>query len=489
VSDLLVGDVFRNAAVAVADRLAVAVGDDHLTFGEVDRQANAVANHLRGLGVEHRDRVVVWADTEIDVVPSFAALAKLGAVFTPISPLLAEGEALALLKVARARLLVVDEPRADLAATLSAKVGLPVVALRDLGTGQPDSDIEAPTLDEADPHVVFFTSGSTGRPKGVVLSHRTNMLRTHPGATLEPRGVLVCPYPLFHMGAWTLALQQWQARDAAVFVKPVASEICDAVDRHRAARLNCIPGVWQRILDHLASHDEEPNERRYVRFADTGTSATPREFLETIAARFPAAHVRVFYGSTEAGGVAMLEHADIPRKPGSCGTPAVFSEVRLDADGQLLVRNPFLFDGYLNDPGATAEVLVDGWYATGDVASIDGDGYLSIIGRVRDVIRSGGESVAPTEVEIALGTHPAIADVAVVGLPDVQWGEVVCAAVVPVDRQSPPSLEDLRAHCEHTLTPFKRPRRLVVVESIPRTASTNQIQRPLLIERILLTEV
>jgi fatty-acyl-CoA synthase len=148
------------------------------------------------------------------------------------------------------------------------------------------------------------------------------------------------------------------------------------------------------------------------------------------------------------------------------------------------VRGPLLFDGYLDDPEATAAALEDGWYRTGDVVDVDDEGYLSIVGRARDVIRTGGETVAPPEVESVLGQHPGVADVAVIGLPDQQWGEVVCAVIVAEAGQPVPSLDELRAFCESRLARFKQPRRVAVVDSIPRTPATQQVQRRLLVDRL-----
>jgi acyl-CoA synthetase (AMP-forming)/AMP-acid ligase II len=292
---------------------------------------------------------------------------------------------------------------------------------------------------------------------------------------------MVCPYPLFHMGAWTIALQQWQARDAVVFVSSAtAQEIGAAVQRHRATRLNAIPAVWRRLLDAHAR--PEASDLSSLRFADTGTSATPPELLRAIADALPAAQVRVFYGSTEAGGVTVLEHGDRERKPGSCGVPGPLVTLRTDEGGQLLVRGPLLFDGYLDDPAATDAALIDGWYATGDLADVDEDGFVTIIGRVGEVIRTGGEAVAPSELEGVLAGHPNVADVAVVGLPDDQWGQLVCAVVVPMSEGPPPELAELRDLCAGVLASYKHPRRMILVEQIPRTPATGQVQRRLLLE-------
>lgn len=485
-TDLLIGDVFRNAARAVPDRVAAAMGDASLTFAEIDAASNQVARAVTKLGVGLGDRVVVWAATSLDTIPLFAALAKTGAVFAPMNPALSVDEAVTTATAARPALLVSDAGRADAAAKVAAALGVRAVTLSDLATAaaaEDEAEVNVGGLSELDPHVVFFTSGSTGTPKGVVLSHRVNYLRTHPGALIQPRGAMVCPFPLFHMAGWTMALQQWHGRDRIVFLESAdAVSICDAVERHRATRLYGIPAVWRRVLDHLASPAGASRDMSTLRFADTGTSATPPELLTALERAFPTAIIRVFYGSTEAGGVATLDHTDMHRKPGSCGVPALATETRIDETGELWARGPLLFDGYFDDPAATAEVLVDGWYRTGDLAVADDDGFLTIVGRARDVIRTGGEGVAPAEVEAVLATHPEVADVAVIGVPDPEWGEVVCAVVVAAGAHAP-TLEDLRAHCEGTLVSPKHPRRLEVVDEIPRTSPTNQVQRRLLIER------
>jgi acyl-CoA synthetase (AMP-forming)/AMP-acid ligase II len=141
-------------------------------------------------------------------------------------------------------------------------------------------------------------------------------------------------------------------------------------------------------------------------------------------------------------------------------------------------------DGYFDDPDATAEALVDGWYHTGDLGALDDDGYMAIVGRARDVIRTGGETVAPPEVEAALGEHPDVAEVAVVGVPDAEWGEVVTAVIVTRPGASPVTVETLRTFCADRLAGFKQPRRVEVVDALPRTAATGQIQRTLIVEQL-----
>jgi acyl-CoA synthetase (AMP-forming)/AMP-acid ligase II len=484
---LVIGDIFRSGARAVPGRTAAALGDRSLTFAEVDELANRTAHALAARGVQGGHRVATWAGTSLEAVPAFAALAKLGAVFAPLNGLWGAAELTDVVRRLRPDLLLVDDDHAGLATAIAgtSEFELEVLSFASLGVEASSFGDEDPhvIVAEDDPHVVFFTSGSSGPPKGAVLSHRVNVLRSISPALLEPRGPMVCPYPLFHMGAWTIALQQWQGRDAVVFVTAATvAEIGSAIERHRATRLNAVPAVWRRLLDAVAG--PEPPDLSSLRFADTGTSTTPPELLHSIASALPDAQVRVFYGSTEAGSVTQLEHSDTERKPGSCGVPGPFTTIRTDDEGQLFVKGPLLFDGYLDDPESTHAALVDGWYASGDLADVDDEGYVSIVGRLGEVIRTGGEAVAPAEVETVLAGHPRVADLAVVGLPDAQWGQLVCAVVVPAAGGPPPELHELRAACAGRLASYKHPRRLVLVEEIPRTAATRQVQRRLLLEQL-----
>jgi acyl-CoA synthetase (AMP-forming)/AMP-acid ligase II len=238
--------------------------------------------------------------------------------------------------------------------------------------------------------------------------------------------------------------------------------------RHVAARLAEDAIVEQNARHRLAArrgvdHLLEPLVH-HVRELDTGTSATPIELIRALKHRFPWTRTRVYYGSTEAGSATTLPDADVLQKPGSVGLASPGVELRLGEAGEICVRSPFLMDGYFDDPEATAEALRDGWYHTGDLGVLDAEGYLSIVGRRKDVIRTGGESVTPAEVEAALVGAPGVAELAVVGIPDAQWGEVVCAVVVPAP-DAVLTLDALRAHCEGQRAGFKRPRRLELVNA------------------------
>jgi fatty-acyl-CoA synthase len=214
--------------------------------------------------------------------------------------------------------------------------------------------------------------------------------------------------------------------------------------------------------------------------ADSGTSATTASLLEDLRQAFPWTTTTISYGSTEAGLVTRMGPRDVLRKPGSVGPPAPTVYVRID-DGELAVRSGHLMSGYFRNPEATAAALRDGWFYTGELAEQDDEGFLSIVGRTREMIRTGGEWVAPAEVDAVLASHPAVADVAVAGVPDEHWGEIVTAFVVARPGLSV-DLDDIRRHCENRLTSYKHPRALLVLDSLPRTKTTGQVQRRALTE-------
>lgn len=509
---LLIGDLLADAAALRPGGVAATLGERDVTFGRLDRDANRTAHALAGLGVRTGDVVAWWAGPALRTLDGFAAAARLGAPFASLNPGFSPEEVRAALEYLRPRLLVADADRAEVAEQLCADtdVQLAVSAGDDAGGdfaggavaggAVPGEHLDELTesagaaspvrpLDDGDPHIVYLTSGTTGRPKGVVVSHRASWMRAFPGNStfatgLRGDGGILASFGLFHYGGWHFVLEAWHHRCPIHLVPRFdGPTLVATVARRRPTALYCIPALWARILEADAPADALAS----VRHADTGTSATPIELLLRLRERMPDATTSVLYGSSEGGHHTTLASHDIAKKPGSVGRVAPPGLLRIGDDGEILYRSPTVMSGYWDRPAETAAALAGGWYHTGDLGTLDDEGYLTITGRLREVIRTAGETVAPAEVEAAVALIPGVADAAVIGLPDPRWGEVVCAAVVLAPGAPAIDVEAVRVHLgggANRLAAHKHPRRLVVVDRIPRTAATRQVQRALLREQL-----
>lgn len=474
---LLVGDLLADAAAVNPTGPAATLDDETVTYRELDQRADRYAAALSRRGLMPGDRVVWWNGPDLRSLAGFGGIARQGLVFCPLNPALGRVEAAPVLDYLRAALVVAGPDQRDVAEAAGVA---PVVAVDDLEVeGDP---VPSVPVAGTHPHIIYLTSGTTGRPKGVVVSHRASWLRSFPGgstfaAGLRGDGGILPSFPLFHYGGWHYVLEAWHHRCAFHMCRRFdGPSLVRIASERRPTAMYCIPAVWTRVLE------ESPGGRglESVRHADTGTSAAPPELIERIRTAMPAATTSILYGSSEAGHHTTLHDREIRDRPGSVGRVAPPGVIGLSGDGEILYRGPTLMDGYFDRPEETAAVMRDGWYHTGDLGAIDDDGYLYITGRAREVIRTGGETVAPVEVEQALAGLPGVADLAVIGVPDGSWGEIVCAVVVTAKGSDPPGLEDIRAHLGSRLASYKRPRRVATVERIPRTPATGQVQRTLL---------
>ena len=492
---LIVNDVLTCAASTAPRRLAVTLGDEAMTFGQVESLANQFSHALLALGARPGERVAWWSETTLTGVGLFFASSRIGTAFVPLNPASSDDEVTAVLGYLRPQFLIVDPAHAARAEHLvrghdtclvtvgGGRAVLPGVDLSARAAEASPAAPDAPLPEEGAISTIFLTSGSTGRPKGVMVSQRATWLRTHAGAaahsTTGGAGELVS-FPLFHMAGWNFSLMAWSAGHAAHLVhRADAEELLGAVERWSPSTLYCIPAVWRRILD-----SDRAVDTRSVEWALTGTSQVTPELLEGIKRKFPAARTTVNYGSTETARAVALRDPDLFTHPGSVGHPIPGVRAKVADDGELLIASDRLMSGYFDLPAETDEAIRDGWYHTGDLAEQDDEGYLTIVGRKKEVIRTGGETVAPVEVEAALAGYPGLADLAVVGVPDAQWGEVVCAVVVLAEGAVLPGPTDLRAYLGDRLAPHKHPRRVVGVDMLPRTSATGQVQRARLVQQL-----
>jgi acyl-CoA synthetase (AMP-forming)/AMP-acid ligase II len=464
-TELLLHDMVRATAGRTPHRVAVSYRDGLRTYGDLIERIEQLTAVLAARGIGHGARVIWWGDTHLDAGTLYYALAHLGAVFVPLNPRFSAEEFRTVADIADPDLVVADEHH------------LGDVTLEQLLAQRSPSTVELPRVHELDPDVIFFTSGTTGLPKGCVLSHRSNCMRTY--TATRSVGSIMTMFPQFHWGGWSFCHGAWYlGQEYALVDGGNTGEVLETMARRQVASFYGIPAIWRRILEA----DRSGYDLSALREANTGTSSTPPELLAAIADAFPATSSWIGYGATEAGGLCQLPPQDIFRKPGSVGLPSPGMQVRLE-DGELWVKSAQAFLGYFRNPEATAAAVVDGWYRTGDLVERDDEGYMWVVGRVKDIIRTGGESVAPAEVDVVVQRHPSVADAAVAGVPDDDWGEVVTAFVV-LRPGTTLELAQLRQHCGGSLAAYKHPRQLVLVDEIPRTGPTGQVQRRRLVDMV-----
>jgi acyl-CoA synthetase (AMP-forming)/AMP-acid ligase II len=460
---LLLDDILRTTAGRTPDRPALSLRGEIRTFAETEARRRHLAAVLQRRGIGPGARVTFWSDVNLDAPALYYALASIGAVFVPLNPRFNKDEAGAMEDLIEPHLRITDgnhEGDVELDALLAERT---------------PSTFELPAVAETDPEVIYCTSGTTGTPKGVLLSHRAERLRL--GNTARGPGAELTMVPMFHWGGWATLHGTWyMGNELVLFESAEADVLLRTIVERQVRSFYAIPAVWRRILaEDLSRYDLSS-----LTEANTGTSATPLSLLQAIHAALPHTVSHVRYGATEVGGLANLAADQLERKPGSVGLPSPGVHVKF-VEGELWARSPQMSLGYWRNPEANAAAFVDGWYRTGDLVERDDEGYLYVVGRVKDLIRTGGEFVAPPEVDNVLLEHPSVADGAVAGLPHPDWGEIVAAFVV-LRPGTELNMEELRQHCMDRLASFKHPRRLYLVEAIPRTGPTGQVQRRRLVE-------
>lgn len=485
-----IGHMLERAVRAVPRQRAFTLGDEERSYLEANTRANRMANVLLDLGLERGDRLMFWSPMSLWAMDVFFAAQKIGVAFVPFKDVFSVQEALPLVRYIRPKLLVAHGALLEQARGLAKAAGVCLATLEsdgpeDLGTAFASAGDSPPPVevDEEDIHAIFLTSGSTGQPKGVMVSHRASWHRSHMGgASASSCGGAsdLNMFPLFHWAGWHFTLQPLaHLRTMHLTHKADAVTLIGLIDRWTPGYMYGLPAIWERILDC-----DQPHETACLTHIMTGTYRFEPELIDRLRERFPNARINSGWGATELGTGLMIGDADIARKPYSVGLPSPGVELRV-VDGELQGRTDQMMSGYFDLPEETAAAIVDGWYVTGDLGEQDEDGFYTITGRRKEVIRSGGETIAPPEVEAAIVSHPAVLEAAVVGLPDTTWGEIVCAALHIRPGHQMPTAGELRRHLAPLLAPFKHPRLVVPTDALPRTAATGQIQRSAIRDRII----
>jgi fatty-acyl-CoA synthase len=456
-----IGRWIRDRARTTPRRVAI----DHLgrevTYAELNDLSERFAASFLARGLERGDRVATLTGNSPEHVAVFFACAKAGLMLVPLSWRLAAPELAYQLADAEPALFLVEDEHAAL-----AKVGgHPFERLEPVGGAKQPVDVQ---VEDTDPLLLVYTSGTTGRPKGALLTH-ANCFWTNLSFDLATGvagdDVVLQILPQFHCGGWNVqALLGWWKGARVVLERSFDAARCLAlIEQKRVTTMMGVPANYLFLSQEpgFASADLSSLRRAVV-----GGAPMPEILLGVWHGR--GVDIVQGYGLTEAApNVLCLPPEDAARKAGWAGKPYPHVDVRLSANGELQVRGPNVFAGYWRNPEATAEVLADGWLRTGDIAERDDEGFYRIEGRLKDMYISGGENVYPAEVESVLYEHDAIADAAVVGVPDERWGEVGVAFVVAAGSISEVEVIDF---VRGRLARFKAPKAVHFVDALPRSA-------------------
>ncbi|HUI28237.1 MAG TPA: long-chain-fatty-acid--CoA ligase [Candidatus Kryptonia bacterium] len=506
---LLLGDILRRHAAVRGDKTAYVVGDDRVTYRAFHTRSNQLARALQRLGVRRGDRVAVMANNRVEYPLIYFAAVKLGAIVVPINARFTAAEVGNIVNHSEAETFFVASEFASLATELRAASGLPSVrrfisvdpveaanewSLGRLADAESGAEVGA-DIDENDTHAMLYTSGTTGSPKGTMLSQRCYYLQagsSHLQLGFTEDDIGLSMFPMFHMGGWALPLGFWHTGATAVIMpKADPRAILAAIEREHATYLYAVPTVFKSLL---VLPDFDRFDLRSLRLLGSGTAAMTAAEVRQFMDRFGCRDMVILYGSTEAGPVSVVRPRDVARKPETVGRPYLNVEVRLvdeaghevacGAVGEIAVRSEFIMQGYWRNPEETARTIRDGWVLTGDLGVFDDEGFLSIVGRRKEIIRSGGESIFPVEIERVLLTHPAIREASVIGIPDPHWGEAVVAAIVLREGAALADgevTEYVRTH----LASYKKPRHVCFFDHLPRTAASQQVNKAQLRELVL----
>lgn len=485
-------------AIALIDTLDDE-GDRSISYREWNASANRTAHFLAGLGVQKGDRVAVLAKNSTAYLDIWFALGKLGAILQNLNWRLTSAELQTLLEDAAPTVLIYGKEFEEAVTSLLSHSSFlkAVVALEGenhIPFSQRESLPDSFTATEVgldDPWVICYTGGTTGTPKGAVLTHGNifwNSVNTVMSWGLTGSDVTILNSPLFHTGGLNVftAPLVHVGGTSIICREFSADEFYALYQRYPVTVYFAVPTVFIALQQHAEWERTRFDEMKLV---ISGGAPCPLPIFEKFWAK--GVDFKTGYGLTEAGpNTFWLPKALVRSKPGAVGYPLFHVDVKVvdragttcEAGqlGELLIRGPHVCAGYWNNSAATAAAIQDGWLHTGDLAVMDSDGVYSIVGRSKEMIISGGENIYPAEIESVLAGHPAVSEVAVIGIPDEKWGEVGCACIVPLGDS--PAESDLLTFAASRLARYKLPRRIVIVSELPKTGA-GKIDKKVLQER------
>lgn len=481
---------------------AVIFNDRVVNYTEYACRVGKLTAGLKKLGISPGDFVALILPNHIEFNISYFAIVTAGAVVVPVNPLYKGPEVSHILGDCKAVAVITVPPFAPLVKSLLPELpSLRHIIVMGGGEQEPGMvnyqdlfdnpvDLSRPPVNEYDLAACMYTSGTTGRPKGAMLTHKNLVFDSHAVTSyigIEHTERFMGVLPFFHAFAATVCILATACTGSSVVIleRFLPQQAVKAIDDHRVTVFPAVPSMYAAIL--AATKDLPPGALSSLRMFVSGGAAMPLELMRMLEKRFGVVVIEG-NGPTEASPISYVNPLHGRRKPGSVGPPLPGVEVRIVDEndhevprgtiGEILIRGDNVMKGYLNQPVATEEALRGGWLHTGDMGTMDGDGYVFIVDRKKDMIIVGGFNVYPREVEEVLCTHPKVMEAAVIGVPDELRGEVPRAVIVLMPGETATAREIIK-YCQERLANFKCPRQVQFIESLPKMANGKVLKRAL----------
>jgi len=488
--------ILMNSAGSYPDRTAVRLDERALSYRDLDELSARVASWLAGRGITPGDRVGLMAPNTLEFVELYYGILRAGAVVVPMNPLFKSREVSYHLSDSGAALAFAWHGVADQAAEGARSAGTDLVIIEPSGLAETlaRSDPVPAVADRApsDTAVILYTSGTTGQPKGAELTHANLISNIEVTRTtllgLRPADVMLGALPLFHSFGQTVVMGCAIATGGCLTLLPRFDPVraLEIIKRDQVTVLAGVPTMYTAIL-HSAGGSA--GDVASLRLCVSGGAAMPVELMRAFEKQFDCM-ILEGYGLSETSPVASFNHPDRDRKPGTIGQAIAGVEMRIQNDdgdplpsgeiGEIAIRGDNVMKGYWRRPRDTEEAMEGGWFRTGDLGRVDAEGYFSIVDRKKDMIIRGGLNVYPREVEEVLYEHPAVAEAAVIGVPDQLLGEEV-AAVVTLKPGASADPDQLREHVKRQLAAYKYPRHVWIVDALPYGGSGKILKRAIVI--------
>jgi len=502
-----VGDLLHRTARRYPDKLAVVAGDRRVTYAEFDAAVNRAAHALAQRGLDKGDRLAVLSHNCWQYAVAVFATAKLGVLLVPINFMLTAAEIGYILRHSGASGIIAEDALAGTAdeALAAAEISngvrgwiplsgaAPAPGWEDVDPWWQHGSTAAPevTVADDDPLRLMYTSGTESHPKGALLSSRSliaQYVTCIVDGGMSADDIEVHALPMYHCAQLDVcfSVDVYLGATSIILPAPEPAALLATIAREKATKLFAPPTVWIALLRHP---DFDQTDLSSLRKAYYGASPMPVEVLHELRRRLPDVDLWNLYGQTELAPVAtVLGPEEQLSRPGSAGRPALNVETMVvdEADkplppgeiGEIIHRSPHATLGYYRDEDKTAEAFRNGWFHSGDLGVFDTDGYVTVVDRKKDMIKTGGENVASREVEEALYRLGSIAEVAVFGIPHPQWIEAVAAAVVPKTGEVLTPAE-VMAFARSEMAGYKRPKYVVIVDRLPKNPSGKLVKREL----------